>query len=66
MKRQVHVKSQGAHEVIAELARQTERPIEEVARVYQRQLEQLEAYATVPTFVPVFAKRLAREVLTRH
>jgi len=53
-------------EAIAELARQTERPIDEVASVYSRQLEELEAYATVPAYVPLFAKRRARDILRRH
>jgi hypothetical protein len=52
--------------VVADLARQTERPIEEVERVYSRQLEELEAYATVLAYVPLFAKRRARDILRRH
>jgi hypothetical protein len=52
-------------DVIADLARQTERPIEEVEIVYARELEVLEAYASVKAFVPVFAKRRARDLLRR-
>jgi hypothetical protein len=65
MQRQARVKPPVAHDVIVELARVTERPIEVVEVVYERQLSALEAYATVKVFVPVLAKRRAREVLTR-
>ena len=53
-------------DVVADLARQTERPIGEVESVYSRQLEELEAYATVFAYVPLFAKRRARDILRRH
>lgn len=55
-----------AQDVIAELSLQTDRPLEEVQRVYARQLVELDAYATVKTFVPVIAKRRARDILRRH
>jgi hypothetical protein len=55
-----------ARDVILELARQTNRPVDEVESVYAQQLNVLESYATVKTFVPVFAKRRAREVLRRY
>jgi hypothetical protein len=66
VQRQVRMKVAAAKDVIVELARQTARPIEEVGLVYEQQLNQLEAYATVKIFVPVLAKRRAREALTRH
>ncbi len=56
----------GAQTAIADIARQTERPIEEVKNVYMQQLDLLHSYATVKAFVPILAKRRTREVLTRH
>jgi hypothetical protein len=55
-----------SRDVIADLARQTERPVEEVESVYSRQLTELEAYATVFAYVPLFAKRRARDILRSH
>lgn len=66
MQRLVRTKVPGAREVIIELAHQTQRPLDEVESVYERQLDLLESYATVKTFVPVFAKRRAREVLGQY
>ena len=66
MQRRVLTKVPGAREVIIELAHQTHRPLEEVESVYEQQLDLLESYATVKAFVPVFAKRRAREVLGRY
>jgi hypothetical protein len=66
MQRNGRIKPPAARDVILELARQTERPPEEVESVYSQQLDMLEAYATVKTFVPVFAKRRTREALSRH
>ncbi|HEX7558591.1 MAG TPA: DUF3562 domain-containing protein [Usitatibacter sp.] len=56
----------GVQSAIADIARQTERPIEEVKNVYLQQLDLLHSYATVKAFVPILAKRRTREVLTRH
>jgi hypothetical protein len=66
MRRLPAVAAPRPRDVIAELARQTDRPIEEVESVYARQLEEVEAYATVKAFVPVIAKRRARDILRRH
>ena len=66
MEQRIRTKAPGEREVIVELARQTQRPLHEVETVYEEQRELLESYATVKTFVPVFAKRRAREVLARH
>ncbi len=66
MQRPARIKSLGAQDVITDLARQTNRPVDEVEHVYAVQLDTLEAYATVKAFVPIFAKRRAREVLSRH
>lgn len=60
------IKSPGTQAIITELARQTNRPVDEVEHVYAVQLDTLEAYATVKTFVPILAKRRTREVLSRH
>jgi hypothetical protein len=53
-------------DVIVELARQTSKPLEEVQRVYTRQLAELDEYATVKAFVPVFAKRRTRDILSHY
>jgi len=66
MPRQIRTKPPAARDVIVELARQTKRPLDEVESVYEQQLDILESYATVKAFVPVFAKRRAREVLAQH
>jgi uncharacterized protein DUF3562 len=51
---------------INELARQTRKPLEEVAAVYERERARLDAQATVKTFVDVLAKRRAQELLRPH
>lgn len=66
MERHLQIQSPGVHNAIAELARQTERPIEEVETVYTQQLDLLRSYATVHTYLPILAKRRARELLTSH
>jgi Protein of unknown function (DUF3562) len=66
MEQRIHTTAPGEREVIVELAQQTQRPLDEVESVYEEQRDLLESYATVKTFVPVFAKRRAREVLARH
>ncbi len=66
MQRQLRIKPPAAGDVIAELARQTQRPVDEVRAVYERELNELERYATVKTYVPVLARRRARDALNRH
>jgi hypothetical protein len=66
MRGNVRTKRPAARDVIIELARETQHSPEEVERVYERQLAELEAYATVKAFVPVLAKRRARETLSRR
>lgn len=58
-------KPEPAHEVIHQLARETQRPVEEVRTVYERQLERLESRAKVTTFVELLARRKTREQLRR-
>lgn len=53
-------------DVFHDLARTTHRPVEEVKRVYERQMAALEIDARVTTFLPVFAKRRTREELNRR
>ncbi len=65
MHAEIRRKSEPAHDAIHDLARQTRRPVEEVRTVYEQQLAALEADAKVKTFLPILAKRRAREVLTR-
>ena len=59
-------KSQPNDDVIHELARHTHRPVEEVKRVYERQMAALEADAKVTAFLAVLAKRRTRDELSRR
>jgi len=52
-----------AHTVIRDLANQTGRSYEEAEAVYEREFERLESRATVTTYIPVMARRRAKEVL---
>jgi hypothetical protein len=54
---------EGASSDVRELAQQTNTPIEEARAVYERELAALEADARVTMYVPVLAKRHARERL---
>jgi hypothetical protein len=58
-------KTEPARDVIHQLARETQRPVEEVRTVYERQLEGLEARASVLAFVEILAQRKTREALRR-
>ena len=51
---------------INRLALQTDRPIDEVAAVYDREVAELDSKARVKNFVPVIAYRQARDALKRH
>jgi hypothetical protein len=62
----LHGKAANPDDVIHELARNTHRPVEEVKIVYERQMATLQADAKVTTFLPVFAKRRARDELNRR
>ena len=66
MNPQLQGKPERSDEVIHELARKTHQPVEEVKRVYERQMAALEADAKVKTFLPVFAKRRAYAELDRR
>jgi len=46
------------------IARQMNRPVEEVLRVYELQFERLGREARVRTFLPVLAARNARRILS--
>jgi hypothetical protein len=60
-------KTSGPHSAVArELARQTNRSIEDALAAYEKELTMLEAQARVSTYVPVLAKRKARERLLKH
>jgi hypothetical protein len=52
-----------SHTVIRDLARQTGRSYEEAEAVYEREYERLESRATVKTYIPVMARRRAKEAL---
>ena len=58
-------KPEPAREVIHQIAQETQRPVEEVRTVYERQLERLESRATVTAFVEILARRKTREALRR-
>jgi hypothetical protein len=55
-----------SHTVIRDLARQTGRSYEEAEAVYEREFERLESRATVTTYIPVMARRRAKEVLSHQ
>jgi hypothetical protein len=55
-----------SHTVIRDLARQTGRSYEEAEAVYEREFERLESRATVTTYIPVMARRRAKEVLSHE
>jgi hypothetical protein len=64
---QLHGKASPSNDdVFHDLARTTHQPVEEVKRVYERQMAALEVDARVTTFLPVFAKRRTREELDRR
>jgi len=54
-----------AHEAIDELMRQTGRPEGEERTVYEGQLVVLGTDAKVTVYLPILAKRRARELLSR-
>ncbi len=58
-------KPEPAREVIHQIAHETQRPVEEVRTVYERQLERLESRATVTAYVEILARRKTREALRR-
>jgi hypothetical protein len=63
----LHGKPEHNDDVIHDLAKHTHHPVEEVKRIYERQMAALEAGAKVTTFLAVFAKRRTREELSgRH
>ena len=51
-----------AHAVIRDLAKQTGRSYEEAEAAYGRELERLESAATVTKYIPVIARRRAKEI----
>ena len=53
-------------DVVRELAAQTDRSVEEAQAAYEQELAALDARARVKMYVPVLAKRFARERLKRH
>jgi hypothetical protein len=55
-----------SHTVIRDLAVQTGRSYEEAEAAYEREIERLESAATVTTFIPVIARRRAKELLSHR
>jgi hypothetical protein len=62
---EIRRKPEPAQDVIQDLARQTQRPVDEVRTVYEQQLALLEADAKVKTYLTILATRRARELLSR-
>ena len=58
-------KPEPAQDVIHQLACETQRPVEEVRKMYERQLERLESHAKVTAYVEILARRKTREALRR-
>ena len=52
--------------LIRDLARQTGRSVDEARRAYEEQFAQLEADAKVHTYLPVIARKRAKEALSRR
>lgn len=65
MRSPIRRKTEPARDVIHRLAHEMHRPVEEVKTIYERQLETLEARASVLSFVEILAQRKTREVLRR-
>jgi hypothetical protein len=59
-------KQQLSCDVVRELAKLTNRSIEEAQATYERELAALEARAKVTMYIPVLARRYARERLGRQ
>jgi hypothetical protein len=55
-----------AHYVIGELAQQTGSSYDEARDAYEHEVDELAQQAKVKTFVPVFARKRARETLRRR
>jgi hypothetical protein len=55
-----------ARGLVSSLAKQTNTPIEEARKVYEREFALLERTAKVKTFLPILAARHAREILLQH
>ncbi len=52
-------------DVIEELAKKTQRPVEEVTTIYREQLAILEAGAKTSMYLRIFAGRMTRNMLTK-
>ena len=62
-----HIGFLAGHGVIRDLARQTGASYEEALVAYECEVKRLESDATVATYIPVIARRRAKEALShRH
>lgn len=59
MHKAIGMKVRASQDVVQELARQTQRSVEEAREAYERELAALEAEARVTMYLPVIAKRHA-------
>ena len=59
-------RARASTDVVRDLAAQADCTIEEARAAYERELAELDARARVKMYVPVLAKRFARERLKRH
>jgi uncharacterized protein DUF3562 len=55
-----------SHSLVRELARQSDRPLEEVREIYETQFRLLERQARIKTFLPIIAARHVRDILATH
>lgn len=51
--------------VIAALARETRRPVDEVRQVYELELARLKTNARIVDYVPLFASRITKALLSQ-
>jgi hypothetical protein len=60
MHKAIGMKVRASQDVVQDLARQTQRSIEEAREAYEQELAALEAGARVTLYIPVLARRHAR------
>lgn len=62
----VEVASRQTRDLMQTLATQTNRPLDEVRRVYEAQFHRLDSEARIKIYVHVLAARHTREILSSH
>jgi hypothetical protein len=66
LKEAVAIGSRQSRQLVQALANQTSRPLDEARRVYESQFVLLDGQARIKTYLPIFAARQAREILSSH